>query len=716
MLTKIEFTSGVIKDDTPLASEGGWIDANNVRFRQGKPETHGGYEIATTDQFTGIGRGGHAWSDLTGEKQLAFGTANKLQAYTGGLLIDITPRYSEGVLTNPFTTTNGSSSVSVTIAEHGLSVGQTINFQNADAVGGLTINGAYQVVAVSTRNTFTITASGSASSGATGGGAVDYYATMVDGLVDGTGGRGFGTGTYGTGTYGLPSDGDFRPSVWSLDSLGEILIACRRGGPLFAWQPQASYANIALTGDFSADQNWAKGTGWTISGGKANKSAGTGSILSQNIQGIAKPGYTYRITGDVTRSAGTLKIRVNAGAVPAAIDVGDASTAMAKNMSFSRLFVMPADPVDICFEADASFVGTLDNVTIKLESTAFMVKEAPRRIESIFVDPHGVVVAVGTFELDGDFNPNCVRNCGLGNFRLWVPDTDNVASEIILRGGGGRLLRGLATRQQDLVFGDDGLFRLQWQGEAGQAFTSDLLGTGCGLIGQNAAAEHNGIAFWLSANGNFYIFQGAIPQVITSCRLRRDVFENIATSQEEKIYCGINAEFSEVRWFYPDARDGNECSRYADFNWLEDHWSCGMAARSTWLRAGIYGYPIALGTDGYIYFHERGESANGGALESFLESGDFDIGDGALLSQVLDALPDFENQLGNVTLTFSSKMAPNTGIRKTVTKVSTPTTRHLPFRLVGRSLRIRLTSSAMQSFWRMGTLRVDVEPAGGARR
>lgn len=719
MLSKVEFAAGIVKDETPLSAEGGWVDADKVRFRQGKPETIRGWEIATTETFSGIARGGHAWTSLLGDKHVAFGTAAKLYAYSGGQILDITPRHSEGVLNAPFATTNGSPTVTVTIAEHGLVVGQTINFSHADAVGGITISGDYTVESVVTRDVLTITHGSNASSTATGGGYPDYYATLVDGLTDGAGGRGYGTGSYGVGTYGLPSTSDFLPAVWALDSLGEVLLAVRRGSPLYAWQPQASYSSIVLTGDFSADQDWAKGTGWTIAAGVATKTAGVSSSLSQNIEGTAQAGYVYRVSFDVTRTAGTLKFRINAGETPAVVDVGLETPGMASSPinqsgTFSRLFVMPSAPVDLVFEADSAFAGTIDNVSVSIESDAFFVPQAPRRMEHMFVAPQGVVVAVGTFEADGDYNPNAVRNSDVGNFREWVPDTDNLASEIILRGGGGRLVRGIATRQQNLIWGDDGLFRLQWQGEAGGAFSSDLLGTGCGLIGANAAAEHNGIAFWLSSNGNFYIFQGAIPQVI-DCRIRRDVFENIAVAQEEKVYCGVNAEFSEVWWFYPDSRDGTECSRYAAFNWIESHWTCGTFARSTWLRGGIYGYPIAFGTDGYIYLHERGDTANGGSFAAYIQSSSFDIEDGNNLIAIKGIIPDVEEQQGSLNFSIKTRYWPNASEYDAGTYAAATDTKYLHMRRTGRQAAIRIASEAGPMFWRLGALRLDVSKSGATR-
>jgi hypothetical protein len=714
MLSKVEFAPGIIKDDTPLASEGGWVDADKVRFRQGRPQTIGGWETATVTKFDGIARGGHAWTDLMGQKQIAFGTAAKLYAYSGGQILDITPDFSEGVLVDPFTTENGSAIVTVEHEEHGLFADQTITYSHAAAVGGITIDGAYTVTSVITRDSYTITHTSAASSGATGGGAVDYVAAWQAGLVDGTGGLGYGTGAYGVGVYGLSSQTDYLPAVWSLDSLGEILLANRRGGGLYIWQPQTSYPDIIENGDFATDTIWAKGTGWAIGSGVATKTAGTASILSQNVVGIAKPGYVYRVKAKITRTAGTLKFRVNAGDPPAVVDVGTASTAIDVSGTYSRTFIMPATPVDICFEGDSTFAGTVDDVSVELVSKAILVPEAPRIMQSMFVDPNGVVVAVGTFEVDGDYNPNAVRNSDIGNFRTWVPDTDNLASEIILRGGGGRLVRGIATRQQDLIWGDDGLFRLQWQGEAGAAFSSDLLGTGCGLIGMNAAVEHNGIAFWLSNNGNFYIFQGAIPQVI-ECRVRRDVSENLTPAQEEKTYCGINGEFSEVWWFYPDRRDGSECSRYVAFNWLENHWTTGTFNRSTWLRAGIYATPVAFGTDGYIYFHERGTTANGGALSAFLQSSYFDIEDGDNLFAVKGIVPDFDDQTGAVVFTIQTKAFPNGATVGGSEHIANPNTQVLRMRRMGRQGAIKLASNDNPSFWRLGALRLDVEKTGAKR-
>lgn len=807
MLSKVEFAAGLVKDDTPLAAEGGWVDANWVRFRQGKPEMVGGYELVSTSTFSGMARGVKAWAALDGSPQLAFGTANHLYAYSGGSLLDVTPTYAaEGTLSDlavtlaskssaytilaadsgsllyvpatssggfaltltaattlgatfscyirnfgsgsitlaptttdkingvnlavtipagtalsvacdgtgftttaqaskaPVTTLNASTTVTLTHAEHGLKAGDTIRFANATAVGGVTLAGAYAIVAVLTRNSYTITAASAATSTATGG-FVDYtVAWASNGLTDGTGGTGYGTGTFGTGVYGLPSVSDYLPTVWSLDNFGETLLANRRGGGLYVWQPATQYAELN-------DNDWAKGSGWS-GATTLTKTAGSAANVAQNVQGALKAGYTYRVSFTATVTAGSVKLRMNAGTTPAILDVGAASAPITVSGNYSRLVVAPASPSDLLFAADATFAGSISNISIKLESKAFHIPEAPERIDSFFIDPNRIVVLLGTYEADGDYNPMLVRWSDQENFRAWTPTDINISGELPLAKGG-RLIGGLASRQQNLLWSDDALYSMQFTGDA-TAFSIRMMGTGCGLIGRHAATEHNGIAFWLSGNGNFYIFQGAVPQVV-DCRLRRDVVDHLAASQGEKVFAGVNAEFSEVWFLCPDSRDGNECSRYAAFNWIENHWTAGALARTSWVPAGIFPSPVAFGTDGFLYYHERGKTANGGTLAAFLETAYFDVADGGNLMVIKRLVPDFEDQTGDVAFTLTSKPFPNGSTVTTGPFTATATTQMLNLRCMGRQIKIRMDSAANPSFWRMGLLRLDADKSGALR-
>lgn len=150
-------------------------------------------------------------------------------------------RTFRGALSNPFSTTSGSTTVSVAHADHGRGQGDYVEFDGATAVGGITIDGTYQVVSVPDGDNYTITHASAASStaGPGGGTGVTYRYEIAVGLEDTTIASGYGTGSYGTGTYGTPSEVGITllARAWSLDNLGDVLIANPRGGDIYEWMP-----------------------------------------------------------------------------------------------------------------------------------------------------------------------------------------------------------------------------------------------------------------------------------------------------------------------------------------------------------------------------------------------------------------------------------------------------------------------------------------------
>lgn len=704
-LQTFNLAPGLNRDDTPLASEGGYINADKVRFVAGRPQLIGGWQAATSAVFTGIARGAHAWATLTGRRVLAWGTHAKLYVMIGGSIRDITPPHSEGVLSNPFTAAVGSSDVQVRHNGHGLRTGGSVTYTNQSLpVGGLTLNGTHTVT-VSDPNTYQITATGPATSTATGGGNVDFAAALPAGLIDGTGDPGgYGTGPYSAGGYGETVAIDSLPRVWFLDNWGETLIGLPRGGALYQFQPALDYANLVANGDFASSAGWTAGAGWTyLSGGFASL-AGSASDLSHDVALV--PGYVYRVTVDVTTSSGTLTIKTDAGTL------GFASAAISATGRYSRRFRVPAGSTKIVFHKDTGFSGSIANVSVKLESVAYRVDEAPIASGGMFLDPHQIVVLLGT-ALDGaEYNPMAIRWCDRQDLTAWTPTVSNLAGDDILASGG-RIVGGLATRQQNLIWTDAGLTTMQFTGDAGAPFLLNLAGTGCGLAGALARAEHNGVVFW-AGRGNFFRYDGAVPTPIP-CRIERDVFSHIAANQYEKIVCGILPGFSEFWTLYPDSRDGNECSRYSIHRWDEGHFSAGTFARSSWVKPGIYDHPIALGTDGRVYEHETGQSANGGVISAFLESAYFDIGDGENLMMIRRFIGDFAELVGYIDIIITSRMRP-TGVERSYPALRhTPNTGKLDCRITGRQIKFRFEASASPLFLRWGTLRGDVLPLGAKR-
>lgn len=237
---------GVIKSESPRTAEGRWIDMDKVRFRDGKPEKVGGWTAATDTAMAGSVRTLHAWRDNDAIEYIAAGTYKKLYVVDRDFdPNDITPLRTSGTLgSDPITTTDTSAVVEIEDTAHGLRVGDTVVLDGADAVGGITVDGAYTVIEVVDADNYTIEHSSAATSSANGGGAsVTYAYEITIGAQFGAYGLGYGVGPYGESTYGTAREASslfVEPRVWSLDHFGQVLLATYNVGTLYDWDPSDS--------------------------------------------------------------------------------------------------------------------------------------------------------------------------------------------------------------------------------------------------------------------------------------------------------------------------------------------------------------------------------------------------------------------------------------------------------------------------------------------
>jgi hypothetical protein len=248
---------------------------------------------------------------------------------------------------------------------------------------------------------------------------------------------------------------------------------------------------------------------------------------------------------------------------------------------------------------------------------------------------------------------------------------------------------------------------MQWLG--GQlVYGFPLIARGCGLIGPNAAAVVGRRAFWMTQEGNFWMYMdGAADEIL--CPLKRDVFDNLNDTQKEKIFCTALQRFSEVWWFYPDARDGGaEVSRYVVYNWQNGSWSCGTFDRTAWIDAGVLPFPLAASSAGTLYYQERGQTADGEAITALLRSAEFDLGDGATLMQWNGIRPDIEDIVGGFRVTVFGRIeAQGTQYTEGPFDVNGTTTT-VDFMFTARQAGLLIESDSLPSFWRLGTLRFDL--------
>ena len=272
-LTKLQFRPGVNRETTSYSNEGGWFDCDKVRFRFGTPEKIGGWEKLSGQSFLGTARALHPFVALDGTSFLGVGTHLKYYLEEGGGFNDITPlRVTTAAGAATFAATNGSSTITVTDADHGANENDFVTFSGAASLGGLVTaavlnqeyqifnivsTSAYQIKARAVATVAAITVAGqytptlivaNGSDTGNGGGSVVCKYQIVTGLDTTVAGTGWGAGTYSRGTWGsgasLTAVGDIL-RIWTHDNFGEDLIINVRDGGIYYWDKSTSSAPFA---------------------------------------------------------------------------------------------------------------------------------------------------------------------------------------------------------------------------------------------------------------------------------------------------------------------------------------------------------------------------------------------------------------------------------------------------------------------------------------
>jgi len=244
-LQKLKFNPGVDRENTRYAAEGGWYETDKVRFRRGMPQKIGGWVRLSAATFLGVCRSMLNWVTLQQQNLVSVGTNLKYYLERGGAYFDITPIRATATLTNPFTTTLNSTTVLVTDLAHGALQDDFVTFSGASAVGGLTLNGEFQINFIND-DSYNITAASQASSGATGGGTVTAAYQINTGSAIDVPFTGWSAGTWGAGTWGVGGATLAPIRLWSQANFGEDLFFGYRGGSLFYWDASTGVTTRAV--------------------------------------------------------------------------------------------------------------------------------------------------------------------------------------------------------------------------------------------------------------------------------------------------------------------------------------------------------------------------------------------------------------------------------------------------------------------------------------
>ena len=392
------------------------------------------------------------------------------------------------------------------------------------------------------------------------------------------------------------------------------------------------------------------------------------------------------------------------------------------------LLINPKDGGVYYWDASVSNAFTTRAVEI---GTLAGASDTPTIARQIMVaDNSRHVIAFGTNTINTTVQDTLlIRFSDQESFLDWTPTATNTAGDLRI-GSGSSFVRAIETKREILIWTNSSLQTMQYLGPP-FVYGIQPLATNITIMGANSVASVQDIVFWMGKDC-FYVYDGQTRQL--PCSVKEEVFFNFNDGQEQKVYAGINSEFSEVTWFYcsddnsvANGGDGQN-NKYVTYNYGEKIWYYGTMSRSAFLDRGLRSFPTGA-DDGYLYSHEVGYDDDGSAMTATLESSPIEIGDGQKFAAVSRMIPDFTFQ-GSTTsapvvdMTMSMQDYPGASYSQAETSSTTLTassTTTVPFeqftqkadiRLRGRSFALKVASSNVGVRWRLGSPRIDLREDG----
>lgn len=265
------------------------------------------------------------------------------------------------------------------------------------------------------------------------------------------------------------------------------------------------------------------------------------------------------------------------------------------------------------------------------QTRAGLLLNAPTGCQRVICDAaQRVIIALGCSDVTSAFESLLVRWCSLDDIEDWFPTDINTAGDYEL-GNGSRIVTGLKTKGQNLIWTDIALYRMVF---VGQPDIYDFVPSGnMRIVGPNAAVDVDGTAYAMGFD-NFYNYNGTLN--LLTCDVWETVFDpNLPTSilktQAEKVVCYQYETKSEITWLYPSIGGSGENDRYVTYNWEDGIWYAGDWNRTCaqGIAPAMGGFPYGVNA-GFLYQHETGtdaiEQSGTLAIPFFMESGDLTIG------------------------------------------------------------------------------------------
>jgi hypothetical protein len=709
-LQKILFKPGVNKENTRYTTEGGWYEADKVRFRQGNPEVIGGWQPFSAATFQGVCRSLWNWVTLTGDNLIGVGTNLKFYLNQGGLYYDITPiRATSTINNNPFALT-ASTTVTVTDTNHGCVTNDFVTFSGAVAIGSsgtnvtaTVLNQQFQVT-VLTADVYTIvisvTPNATAIAGTPGGGAsvVATYQVNVGPAIPvplvGWGAGAWGSpppvappSTIGTWGYGLASTSALR--LWNQVNYGQDLVYGPRTGAIYYWE--------------ASDTVNTRGVLLNTLGGTVSFTNASPTVVTSTV--LYNEGAALQFSG---------------GSLPSGVSAATTYYVFAvEGLTFNLI----------------DGAGNVVNTSSSGTGTVSLIVDVPTVQNNITAsDTSRFIITFGCNDYGSNvLDPMLIRWSAQDDIFNWTPSITNQAGSIRVSHGS-EIVGIVQTRQEIVVFTDSAIYSLQYLGPP-YVWVPQLLGDNISIMSPNAAVIASGVVYWMGVD-KFYVYDGRVQTL--SCDLRRFVFGDLNQEQALQVFAGTNEGFNEVWWFYCSA-NSTVVDRYVIYNYLEKIWYYGTMSRTAWLDSGLQTVPIAANyvtatLTGNLINHETGLNDNttgtSVAIDAYISSSEFDIGDGHNFGFVWRVLPDltFGNATNSpaavapqVTMTLygltnsgsgTTSSADGAVVKGSTYVITEEFTGQIFTRMRGRQMIFKIGSNQINTTWQLGAPRIDIRPDG----
>lgn len=711
-LNLVNIRPGFNKQITDTAAEGQYVDGDFVRFRYGLPEKVGGWSKITSDTLVGVTRDQHQYTDLDGRIYAALGTNKALIIYYESAFYDITPL--ETAQTGGSFTTNGTTTVTVTLAGHNLDAGDLFTFTSvtpptgAGYTAGDFEDTTYEVTARLSGNQFTVTmATAASNSGSSGSCTINRY--VKAGPIGQTFGYGFGTGGYGGAT-----------GVTTL-----------------------------LDGALLNDSNGTGGVGTTITV-DATTGFPSAGVIKVEDELISYTGTTATSLTGITRAVNGTSTAAHADntSIEAFTTWGEASLSSSVTLSPANWKLDNfGQTLTATIYGGRTFIWQpIASAANALEVRATVMTGAPTNtLLTLTSDQDRHFIHFGTETTVGDTNTidkMFIRFSDQEDYSTYAPTSVNTAGTFRLDDGT-EIRAVIRAKDYILICTDTAAYTMQFVG-APFTFSIRKVGSNCGCIGPHAIQFKDGIVYWMDDSGGFNYFNGTVQTM--DCPVEDFVFTTnnpgdlgLNYNAGKLVYCGNNCLYGEVTWYYP-SENSSVLNRAVTWNHGEKCWYTSSLSRTTandahlypvpyktsWDASTTYTFPIVQGasnTNGATTYwaHETGtdQVADGTttAILAFIESGDFQLhqgGDGEFFTKVRRFIPDFKRLDGNAQITILLKDYPSdTAASSSLGPFSiNSSTQKVDTRARGRAAALKIENTSTGQTWRYGTFRADVQPDG----